>query len=62
MRFPLDVLAKAHQLDDGFCLVCGHKHYNKEPDAEGDKCDNCGEHQVAGAAQIAILGHVKEAA
>ena len=36
----------------GICLACGADADGCEPDAEGYTCEECGEPQVSGAAQI----------
>jgi len=40
--------------DIGFCLSCGAEKYGVEPDAEGYRCDECGEDSVMGAEEILI--------
>ena len=40
--------------NDGFCLACGAQRGDCEPDAENYECDECGENEVFGAAQIIL--------
>jgi hypothetical protein len=51
-----DAVMTAIEEDDylGFCLKCGHEHSGVEPDAEGYKCESCGELAVMGAENILI--------
>ena len=39
----------------GFCKSCGADHYSCEPDARNYECDECGERQVFGAAEILLV-------
>jgi hypothetical protein len=56
-----DVLVDAceRQMNDldnpGFCLACGCENGGCEPDARGRKCEACGEPQVYGAEELAIM-------
>jgi hypothetical protein len=36
----------------GFCLECGADQYGVEPDANGYKCESCGQHAVQGAEDV----------
>lgn len=52
-----------HRLRDeengGICLACGAIHDSGvEPDAENYKCEQCGQHEVAGIEQALILGRI----
>jgi tRNA(Ile2) C34 agmatinyltransferase TiaS len=38
----------------GFCLACGHSQDGCEPDAQGYKCEDCGERKVMGAELILV--------
>ena len=38
----------------GFCIACGADAEGVEPDAERYKCEECGEHAVYGAPEIAM--------
>jgi len=38
--------------NDGFCFSCGHQQGGCEPDARNYTCENCGEPEVFGAAEI----------
>tara|TARA_R100001594_G_scaffold100341_2_gene134976 strand:+ start:1205 stop:1393 length:189 start_codon:yes stop_codon:yes gene_type:complete len=38
----------------GVCTKCGDEAYGVEPDAEGYKCESCGERAVMGAAQVVL--------
>ena len=40
--------------DPGFCVICGAEVGGVEPDAEGDRCEQCGERGVYGAEQLLI--------
>jgi predicted RNA-binding Zn-ribbon protein involved in translation (DUF1610 family) len=40
----------------GFCLSCGEKSNECEPDAEGYKCHKCGENKVMGAEMCLMMG------
>jgi hypothetical protein len=41
--------------DPGFCLACGHEQDGCEPDARRYRCEACGEPQVYGAEELALL-------
>jgi Zn finger protein HypA/HybF involved in hydrogenase expression len=41
--------------DPGFCLVCGNEQSGCEPDARRYQCEACGESQVYGAEELALL-------
>jgi hypothetical protein len=38
----------------GFCTACGSDQYGVEPDANGYKCESCGEMAVSGAEQLLL--------
>lgn len=40
----------------GFCVACGHEQEGCEPDARRYRCDECGERQVYGAAELLLMG------
>lgn len=40
----------------GFCLACGNEQDGCEPDARRYVCEACGEPQVYGAQELAIMG------
>jgi hypothetical protein len=44
---------------EGRCLACGFEAEMCEPDARQYKCDNCGEHQVYGLAELLIMGKIE---
>ena len=45
---------------DGICLACGKwKYGGVEPDAQGYKCPECGEHQVMGAEDALLMGDIE---
>lgn len=52
----MDRVMAAVEADDcvGFCLACGNEQGGVEPDAEGYRCEECGERSVWGADQILI--------
>lgn len=39
----------------GFCLSCGMEQDGCEPDARRYECENCGEEQVYGAAELLMM-------
>jgi len=39
----------------GICLNCGNEQEGVEPDAEGYRCGECGQHRVAGCEQILLM-------
>jgi len=39
----------------GFCIACGVKHFNIEPDARNYECENCGLNEVYGAEEILMM-------
>lgn len=38
----------------GFCTSCGSEQYGVEPDANGYKCESCGQMSVSGAENLAL--------
>jgi len=52
----LDQIMSAVDEDDniGFCIFCGAEHDGVEPDARNNKCEQCGNTEVFGAAEILI--------
>lgn len=42
----------------GICLSCGEIADSVEPDAEGYKCESCGEEKVCGFEQALIMGEI----
>lgn len=44
---------------DGVCLACGAWRDGCEPDAEGYRCEACGEHEVMGV-EMALVGGLLE--
>ncbi len=53
----LQRVMRAVKADDysGFCLACGKKQNNCEPDARDYKCNHCGENKVYGAEEILMM-------
>ena len=41
--------------DPGFCLACGNEQGGCEPDARRYHCEACGEFQVYGAEELAMM-------
>ena len=41
--------------DPGFCLACGNEQGGCEPDARRYRCEACGEFQVYGAEELAMM-------
>lgn len=39
----------------GFCLACGADADGCEPDAQKYECEECGQHQVYGAAEVLLM-------
>ena len=39
----------------GFCLACGNEQEGCEPDARRYECEACGERQVYGAEELALM-------
>jgi hypothetical protein len=44
--------------DPGFCIACGHEQGGCEPDARRYQCEACGERQVYGAEELALIAIV----
>lgn len=42
----------------GVCLRCGEEAYGVEPDANGYRCESCGEPSVYGLEEAVIMGVV----
>jgi Zn finger protein HypA/HybF involved in hydrogenase expression len=40
----------------GYCLKCGSKAHNVEPDARKYECEHCGATKVYGAEELALMG------
>lgn len=40
----------------GYCLACGKKAHNVEPDARKYTCASCGKEKVYGAEELAMMG------
>ena len=40
----------------GFCTLCGAQAEGVEPDAQGCKCEACGENDVYGAEELLLFG------
>lgn len=57
-QIDADDLLQALEDDDysGFCTSCGYQQDGCEPDAHKYKCEDCGEHTVYGAQQLALMG------
>ena len=53
----IDEVIECAYSDDyvGFCLECGHQHFEVEPDARKYKCENCGELSVYGCQEILMM-------
>ena len=55
------VMAAVQEREDilenpGFCLTCGERAEDCEPDACHYMCESCGERQVFGAEEIMMMG------
>ena len=50
------VIAAAENEEEyiGFCIACGAKAYDVEPDARRYECDDCGANKVYGAQEILL--------
>ena len=59
-RFPEGQLIAADYDMAGFCLACGWRRENVEPDAKNYECHACERRAVYGASEIAIMGLVSE--
>lgn len=57
--FSMDDIEEAADSMAGFCLACGAWKDGCEPDARKYECDECGEHKVYGAEEIALMGRVE---
>ena len=60
---PTKVLAAAEEsmfgmTDTGFCLACGAESFHVELDAANYECEECGDLEVFGAAEILLRGLV----
>ena len=48
--------AQSNTLENpGFCLACGHKQGECEPDAREYECEKCGARKVYGAEEILMM-------
>ena len=41
---------------EGYCLACGKKAYEVEPDARRYRCEECGAEKVFGAEELVMMG------
>ena len=57
-RFTVEQIQAADFDQAGFCIACGDEAYNVEPDTKNRLCESCGERQVFGTEEIAIMGLV----
>ena len=60
-KFTLEQLQDADENYSGFCLACGAERDCVEPDARQYECEECGEAQVFGAGEIALMGLIADA-
>lgn len=53
----IDRVIKAVEADDhlGFCTFCGADAHSVDPDAQNDKCEECGMNCVFGAEELLIM-------
>lgn len=52
--------AEAYDGTNGGCLACGEIQFGGcEPDARKYECEACGEHEVYGLAELAIMGKLE---
>ena len=58
MTFTLEQIEDAMMDYGGFCDACGAEAYGVEPDARNYTCEACGAHEVYGAEELVIMGHV----
>jgi len=56
LTFTIEQIEAADANYDGFCIKCGAEADGVEPDACNYPCEACGENQVFGASEIAIMG------
>lgn len=56
VRPSIEDVIEASRDSQGFCLACGEIADCCEPDARCYKCEACGERQVYGAEEIALMG------
>lgn len=42
----------------GFCIACGARCDNVEPDACNYECEDCGEREVFGAEHLLLAGYI----
>ena len=59
ISFTIEQVIEADINNGGFCIDCGEEAYNIEPDAKNYECESCGQRQVFGASEIAIMGLVE---
>ncbi len=57
--FTAEELEEADAQGEGFCIACGEQQEGCEPDAREYLCESCEERKVYGAAELALMGHVK---
>jgi tRNA(Ile2) C34 agmatinyltransferase TiaS len=55
----LEEVEQADEAQEGICRACGEHSSGVEPDAEGYKCENCGEPRVYGAGEFLLRGWVE---
>ena len=61
-RYPtLKAIEKAAEEYAGWCIACGRKHHQVDPDTHGEKCENskCGKLKVYGAEEMGLMGMVR---
>jgi hypothetical protein len=59
-RFTFEEIQQADENMSGFCRACGEEAGCCEPDARNYKCEACGSNQVFGAAELFLMGAVKD--
>jgi hypothetical protein len=57
-KFTLEEIQEADDMQQGFCIACGALRDCCEPDARNYQCEECGENEVYGAQELALMGFV----
>jgi len=59
MKFTLEQIQDAIEINSGFCTECGAERDGCEPDARNYECPECGKRKVFGAEELLLMGMVE---
>ena len=59
MKFTIEEIEEADDLQQGFCISCGATRDCCEPDAREYVCLECGKKTVYGAQELVLMGLVE---